>query len=180
MILKPLFSSPRRFATGTTTSSNSRYVDPAWNQILLLFGPSRDPHTACSNTRIINFPLGHTLRIQWNDQSRYTTLTRATSPDSSRTIIGENTVCDPLLCAIHNVIVALPHCRRKDISHIGASYKQISTEDIGLQTGQNQPSGSVTPKQPRPPSNDFWQKSALLLLITIINDRWTADRISTT
>ena len=65
----------------------------------------------------------------------------ATSPNSCSHIIGPNTICDPLLTSVDNILIALSHSRSRNISHI--------TTPIRLRNTQTEP--QLPPRNLRQP-----------------------------
>ena len=68
MILKPWFSFPKRFETGTSTSSNSMYVEPVACQTKqLLITQLR--LTACRDAGIQDLPPRYAFAGEWDNES---------------------------------------------------------------------------------------------------------------
>lgn len=129
MILKPWFSSPSRLPMGTSTLSNSRYVEPFLRRQECSgrqdSGRS-DVITAGVYTRIGNVSAGYAFRVQGDDQGRYSGFPRTTGTDSSRAVVSPHAIGDPFLGSVHNVLVSLSLRQSGDSCNIGTSCKNKS------------------------------------------------------
>lgn len=74
--------------------------------------------TTRMHSGVLKLPARHTWRFQWDYKGRNALDALASSPDSSSTIIGKNTVGDPLFGSIDNVYIAPSLCGCRDPSYI--------------------------------------------------------------
>lgn len=127
MIGKPLFSWPRRLETGTSTWSNSMYVDPGGISILPAWNiESTVVQTTCVNARVLDLSAHHAFGVQWNDKRRDALDAWSSRSDSRSAIISEDTVRDPLLCAVDNIHISAPLRSGADSRHIRARCIHVS------------------------------------------------------
>jgi hypothetical protein len=72
-----------------------------------------------SNAGVVHLASCHTWRIQGYDEKGYPRSTWATSPHCRRNVIRPDCVCDPLLRAIDDVMIALSFGGSLDVGYIG-------------------------------------------------------------
>ena len=70
-------------------------------------------HSLTSNTR----------SLQWDDQHANPTSSRTTSPDGSRAIVGPDTVGNPFLSTVDNIMIPLSLSGSLDIRDIRTSWQ---------------------------------------------------------
>lgn len=181
----PLFSWPSRLATGTSTLSNSMYVEPLkYNQ----HDPCEisGPPTTGMNTGVLNLATSHTRYLHRDNQRRDTSCSCTASSHGRSAIISKDTVGNPLLGSVDNVHVALALGGGSQASNIGASYRSQAYSQHRVCTRLN-PSEEVltirlshTQTESVLPLQHIRKESPLLLLIPKIDDWRTTDRIATT
>lgn len=81
----------------------------------------KEARTTGIHTRVMHTPSSHTSSSQGNNKQADTRSARTTSPNSSSAIVSPNTIGNPFLRAIHNVVLPIPLSRSADIGNIRTS-----------------------------------------------------------
>lgn len=134
MISKPQFSRPSRLATGTSTLSNSIYVDPTpflldtMSFVLYLLVFWKPKRTTGCDTGVLQLATADTWLGEVDNQSRDAILALSACPHSCGRIVCKDGVGDPFLAPVYNVLVALALGNRGNTCNVGASCKPKTLE----------------------------------------------------
>ena len=79
--------------------------------------------TTCTHARVHHLLASHASCLQWDDQGRYPCLSWAAGSYSSRAIVGEDGIGNPLLGAVDDVPIAFALCSGCDSCYIRSSCK---------------------------------------------------------
>lgn len=83
--------------------------------------------TTCSYTRVHHLLASNAMCLQRNDEGRYTCLSWTAGSYSSRAIVGEDGIGNPLLGAIDDIPIAFALCGGCDSSNVRSSCRCLSS-----------------------------------------------------
>lgn len=83
----------------------------------------KNERTTRIHTRVMHTPSSHTRSSQGNNKQADTRPARTTSPNSSSAIVSPDTIGNPFLRPIHNVVLPIPLGCSADIGNIRTSLK---------------------------------------------------------
>lgn len=184
MISKPWFSRPSKFATGTSTSSNSIYVEPVVLERLATASAritTGRVRTTCLHARVLELPTRHARHLEWDDERRHALPSLASRSHRSRAVVGKDAVGDPFLGTVDNIPVALALGRRGDPSNVGSRCGKSSSASpvlyarsqwltVWLRHAEAEPRAAIQYRR---------QELSLLLLVAVVDQRRRPNRVAT-
>lgn len=81
----------------------------------------KEARTTGIHTRVMHTPSSHTSSSQRDNKQADTRPAMTTSPNSSSAIVSPDTIGNPFLRPIHNVVLSIPLSRSADIGNIRTS-----------------------------------------------------------
>lgn len=136
-------------------------------------------HTTSMDTRIVNLATRHPLGLERDDQSRHALNALPARPDCRGAVIGEDAVRDPLLCAVHDIYIALSRRRGRNPSNIGTSCSRLARNPLRWRHRTLTVWLRDTQAEPMIPTQHIRQEATLLLRVSKVDDGGAADRVAT-
>lgn len=84
----------------------------------------KEAPTTGIHTRVMHTPASHSGSSQGNNKQADTRPSRTTGPNSSSAIVSPDTIGNPFLRPIHNIVIAIPLGCSLDIGNIRARCKK--------------------------------------------------------